>query len=115
MSGIEITDFSGGMATNVNEILMPKNAFKTVQNANIWDKSGSIVPLKSITNATNFPSSKNYDHHLIYPIHGTGDRCIVMMSDGDIYSYDGSSFTQITTSSGDRQAGARMVLAGNNI
>ena len=115
MSGIDITDFSGGMVTAVSEINMAKNQFSLVQNANLWKKKGSVTVLKTITNATNFPTDKVYDHHLIFPIHGTGDVAIIMMSDGDIYSYDGSSFTQITTSAGDRQAGAKMCIGGDKI
>ena len=115
MSGIDITDFSGGMVTAVSEINMAKNQFSLVQNANLWKKKGSVTVLKTITNATNFPTDKVYDHHLIFPIHGTGDVAIIMMSDGDIYSYNGSSFTQITTSAGDRQAGAKMCIGGDKI
>jgi hypothetical protein len=115
MPGIEWTDFSGGMISDINEIVAPLNTFKNMQNADCWSEAGVVKGLTDFVILDSFPANKNYDHHVVFPAHGVKDYAIVMMHDGTIYSYDptdaGSEFVSI----GSVTAGARMAYANDRV
>jgi hypothetical protein len=113
MPGLSWTDFSGGMISDVNEINAPENTFKTLQNVDVWSEVGVAKNAPNLAVYDTFPTSKVYDHHVVFPAHGVKDYAIIMMSDGTIYAFDGSfpSFTLI----GSVTAGARMAYANDRV
>lgn len=92
---IKFIDFSGGLVTSVNPILAPINSFKIARNVDLWTRSGSIKPVKFLTEEVGFPAGKSYDHHVAFSSPGIGDVIIIKMTDGDLYSFDGNSFSYI--------------------
>lgn len=113
MPGLSWTDFSGGMISDTNEINVPENTFKTLQNVDVWSELGVAKNAPNLAVYDAFPTDKVYDHHVVFPAHGVKDYAIIMMSDGTIYAFDGSvpSFTSI----GSVTAGARMAYANDRV
>jgi len=104
-------DFSGGMVTSVNELMQKNNSLINAQNVDVWSKIGAAKLIQNIVEKTAFPTGKVYDSHLMYPVQGDKDYVIFLMTDGTIYSYDGTTFSLITTVT----AGSAMAYAGDKI
>lgn len=114
MPGLEWVDFSGGMVSDINEVVAGDNTFKTMQNVDCWSELGTAKPLTGLVFLDNFPTDKVYHHHVVFPAHGVKDYAIIMMTDGTIYSYDPTAGTEFV-SIGSVTAGARMAYANDRV
>lgn len=113
MPGIARTDFSGGMITDVSELLMPENAVRNAQNIDLWSEIGAVKLFHTFLFKHSFPTGKRYDHHVIFPVQGDKDYAIIMTTDGNIYTYEpvggfSASLMAVTV-------GAHMVYAGESV
>ena len=115
MALLEYKDFSGGMVTDINPLNVPLNTMANLENVDVWAEIGVVQPINNLAIKTAFPASQVYDHHIIFPAHGDKDYALIMMSNGRIYSYDGTSFVLINSVGADQQAGAKMVYAGDRV
>jgi hypothetical protein len=116
MSGIELTNFSRGMITDVSELYQIEGAVSQMKNCNVWDKLGKVILNNIINYLEDFVSGERYYKHYLFKRADNKVVVLFLTQSGKLYEFDLNlntySLLYTSTTTADNIA---LIIAGTSV